>query len=91
MSQLKLSNKELLGIGFKECKSDADEMNTAKTYFKIKTINGYFYYNTTEQKYTWYHKTIIGEVANDVLLDITKKPELFVLLRCFNADFNLVF
>ena len=91
MNQLKLTDRELDGIGFKECKSEADEMNPAKTYFKIKTINGYFYYNQKQDTYTWYHKTIISKVSNDVHLDITKKPELFVLLRCFKAEFNLVF
>ena len=91
MNQLKLTDKELDGIGFKECKSEADKMNPAKTYFKIEILNGYFYYNPKEDLYTWYHKTIIGEVANDVHLDITKKPELFILLACFKAEFNIVF
>jgi hypothetical protein len=91
MSQLKLSNKELLEIGFKECKSEADEMNPARTYFKIETINGYFYYNPKEPKCSWYHKVIIGKASNHTRLNITKKPELFVLLSCFKAEFNLVF
>ena len=91
MEQLKLNTKELKKIGFKEYKSKGDEMNLAKTYFKIKTLNGYFYYNTKETKCTWYHKTIIGETSNHINLDITKKPELFVLLRCFKVEFNLVF
>lgn len=88
MSQLKLSNKELLEIGFKECKSEADEMNPSKTYFKIDTLNGYFYYNPKEDIYTWYHRTVIGEFTNDVNLDINVKSELFVLLSCYKADFN---
>lgn len=91
MNQLKLTDKELIGIGFKECKSEADKMNEAKTYFKLETINGYFYYNPKQKRYTWYHKTIIGNLNNDIHLDISKRPELFVLLRCFNAKFNLVF
>ena len=37
MNQLKLTDRELDRIGFKECKSEADKMNPAKTYFKIKT------------------------------------------------------
>jgi hypothetical protein len=91
MSQLKISNSELIAIGFKECKSEADEMNPAKTYFKIETLNGYFYCNPKESKYTWYHKTIIGETSNHINLDITEKPELFVLLQCYKAKFNLIF
>ena len=90
MKQLKLSNKELLEIGFKEYESQADEMNTVKIYFKIKTINGYFYYNPKENKYTWYHRTIIGNTSNDVHLNINKKPELLLLLSCFNVEFNTV-
>ena len=89
--QLKLTNTELDKIGFKECKSEADEMNPAKTYFKIETINGYFYYNPNESIYTWYHKTIIGDSHNDVHLDIQRRPELFVLLDCFKCDFKLLF
>jgi len=91
MNQLKLTKSELLEIGFKKCKSEGDEMNPAKTYFKLETINGYFYYNPKQDKSTWYHKTILGDVSNHVHLDITKKPELFVLLNCFKAEFNLVF
>ena len=91
MNQLKLTKKELLEIGFKKCKSKGDKNNGVKTYFKIEILNGYFYYNPKEEIYTWYHKTIIGEIANDVHLDISKKPELFTLLACFRAEFNLVF
>ena len=90
MKQLKLSKKELLQIGFKEMKSEADEMNDARTYFKIETINGYFYYNPNEKNYVWYHKTVLGNLTNNVLLDIKKKPELFVLLSCFKSNFNIV-
>jgi ssDNA-specific exonuclease RecJ len=91
MKQLKLTNQELKSIGFKKCQSEADEMNFSSFYFKVKTINGYFYYNPTQEVYTWYHKTIIGDTANDVHLDVTKKAELFVLLQCFKAEFKLVF
>jgi len=91
MSQLKLTNKELSEIGFEEIRSKGDKMNDAKTYFKIKTLNGYFYYNPKEEVYTWYHKTLIGEVANEIHLDLARKPELFVLLACFKAKFNMVF
>jgi len=91
MNQLKLTNKELLEIGFEESQSKGDKMNEARTYFKIKTVNGYFYYNPKEGIYTWYHKTIIGNVSNDIQLDLTRKAELFVLLACFRVKFKMVF
>jgi hypothetical protein len=91
MIQLKLNNKELREIGFKKCKSKSDEMNAARTYFKIETINGYFYYNPKEIKCTWYHKVIVGDLSNHTQLNISKKQELFILLSCFKSNFNLVF
>lgn len=91
MKQLKLTEKELTDIGFEKCTSKADRMNPPKTYFKLKTINGYFYYNPMEDVYTWYHKTVLGNNSNSVHLDITFKPELFVLLKCFRVKCNLGF
>tara|TARA_R110000782_G_C14535932_1_gene383093 strand:- start:31 stop:306 length:276 start_codon:yes stop_codon:yes gene_type:complete len=91
MEQLKLTNQELKSIGFEKCQSEADEMNPSSTYFKVKTINGYFYYNPKQEIYTWYHKTIIGDTANDVQLDVNRKAELFVLLQSFKAEFKLSF
>lgn len=91
MKQLKLTEQELKSIGFERCDIEADEISPARTYFKIKTMNGYFYYNYAHEEYNWYHKTIIGDTANYVHLDVNKKPELFVLLKCFRAEFNLVF
>ncbi len=81
MDQLKLTNKELLEIGFKRCKSKE---------YEIKTLNGYFYYNPNEEIYTWYHKTIIGKTSNNINLDICKKAELYVLLQCFKVKFNII-
>ena len=90
MEQLKLTNKELESIKFKAYIIEGDEMNLDRECFKIETLNGYFYYNPHELVYTWYHKTVIGDVSNHVHLDITKKAELFVLLQCFRADFKLI-
>jgi len=90
MEQLKLTEKELLEIGFEKCKYSGDTMNLPKDYFKISTINGYFYYNTDEDIYTWYHKTIIKKTTNNVLLNINNKSELFTLLSCFKVEFNLI-
>lgn len=91
MKQLNLTKKELKNIGFKEYKGKGDETNTARTYFKIETINGYFYYNPEEIEYKWYHKTIIGDIANSVHLDIRNTIELYVTLQCFKVKFNLIF
>jgi hypothetical protein len=90
MEQLKLTKEELKSIGFEKCISEADELNTETTYYKIKTMNGYFYYNPYEKVYTWYHKTIIGDFANDVHLDITQRPVLFSILQAFKANFEIV-
>lgn len=90
MNQLKLKNSELLKIGFEKYKTNSDELNPSRNCFKIETLNGYFYYNPDEKDYVWYHKTIIGDVSNYVHLDITERPELFVLLSCFRAKYNLV-
>lgn len=89
--QLKLTENELLEIGFEKCKSIADELNEEKILFKIPTINGYFYYNQDKSIYIWYHKTIIGDVSNNVHLNIHSKAELYVLLNCFNCNFELIF
>ena len=91
MSQLKLTNSQLCEIGFIKCLSKGDKMNADKSYFKIDTINGYFYYNPDEEVYKWYHKTIIRKKSNHVNLDISKKEELFILLSCFKSKFNLIF
>ena len=91
MKQLKLKNSELFKIGFKKIKTAGDELNPCRIIFKIETLNGYFYCNPEEDCYVWYHKTVIGDFSNDIHLDVTSKPELFVTLRCFRAKFNLVF
>lgn len=90
MAQLKLIKEELIKIGFEECFSIADELNENKKYFKINTFNGYFYYNPKDGVYSWYHKTIIGNVSNDLHLNIINKPELFAVLSAFNVKFNIV-
>tara|TARA_R110000822_G_scaffold74863_1_gene179825 strand:- start:14597 stop:14872 length:276 start_codon:yes stop_codon:yes gene_type:complete len=91
MEQLDLKSNELDSIGFERMICKSDEMNPARDIFKINTINGYFYYNPSQDVYKWYHKTIIGETANDVHLDITKKAELFVILQSFKCEFSLMF
>ena len=90
MAQLHLENIELEKIGFVKHISDKDDMNHEREYFKIDTINGCFYYNPKQDIYTWYHKTVVGNNANDVLLNITHRAELFTVLSCFNVDYNLI-
>tara|TARA_R110000787_G_scaffold268455_1_gene374946 strand:- start:9 stop:290 length:282 start_codon:yes stop_codon:yes gene_type:complete len=93
MEQLELTKEELDNIGFKKFSSIPDADNPKRDVYKIETLNGYFYYNPSSllKTYKWYHKTIIGNTANDLHLDITKKPELFVILQSFKCDFNIVF
>ena len=93
MEQLELTKEELDNIGFKKFSSIPDAYNPERDVYKIETLNGYFYYNPSPliNKYKWYHKTIVGDTANDVHLDITSKAELFVILRAFKCEFNPVF
>ena len=97
MKQLKLSEEQLLAIGFakKEWASidpteDSPYGSVAKTTWEIPTINGCFYCNNDEETYVWYHKTIIGDGANFINLDITHKANLFTVLSAFRAKFNIV-
>lgn len=97
MKQLKLSQQDLLAIGFTkkewaeiEPTEDNPYGSIAQTTFEIPTINGCFYCNNEEDIYVWYHKTIIGESANFVNLDITHKANLFTVLSVFKCKFNLI-
>lgn len=87
MIQLKLTRKQLLRIGFTKKTYPADEMNSKQTTYEIETINGCFYYNITNDKYRWYHKTIIGNHSNHIHLNIKKLPELFMVLACFQVNY----
>jgi hypothetical protein len=89
MRQLELTKEELENIGFKKYLSVPNEGDKEREVYKIETLNGYFYYNPLEESYKWYHKTIIGEFSNHILLDITQKPVLFSILQAFQVDFNM--
>ena len=95
MKQLKLSEKNLLKIGFVKKEYEAIEQaveeygSVAKETYQIPTINGFFIYNCNEEKYVWYHKTIINNGANFALLDITHKATLFTLLSAFRVKFKI--
>ena len=97
MKQLKLSEDQLLAIGFTKKEWDSIEPtednpygSVSKTTYEIPTINGCFYCNNEEDIYVWYHKTIIGQSANFVNLDITHQANLFTTLSAFRVKFNLV-
>ena len=97
MKQLKLSEEQLLAIGFTkreiqkiEPSEDDDFGSVSKTLWEIPTINGCFYYNNAENIYVWYHKTFINNTANFINLDITHKANLFTMLSAFRVKFNLV-
>lgn len=97
MKQLKLSEEQLLDIGFtkRECPTiepteDEPFGIVSKTLYEIPTINGCFYCNNAEDTYVWYHKTLIGKTANFVNLSIPNGPTLFILLSAFNVKFNFI-
>ena len=87
MLQLELSEKQLRRIGFAEKTYPADDLNIKKHTFEIKTLNGVFVYNVENTTLRWYHKTIIGEYSNHVLLDITDINTLYILLKSFKVLF----
>ena len=97
MKQLKLSEEQLLAIGFTKREiaevkpsEDDDFGSVSKTLWEIPTINGCFYCNNAEDVYVWYHKTLISNAANFVNLDITHKANLFTVLSAFRVKFNIV-
>jgi hypothetical protein len=85
MEQLTMTSDELELMGFFKKVYPADELNSEKTVFEIPCVNGCFYYNTGEMKYKWYHKTVIGEFSNHILLSINSKDELYIILGCFKV------
>jgi hypothetical protein len=99
MKQLKLSKEHLQKIGFIEKIYPATPVeegccptieNEEQITYEIPCLNGVFYCNINEDNYVWYHKTIIGQSANFVNLDITHLANLFTVLSAFKVKFNLV-
>ena len=90
--QLGLTEDELLKIGFEKKIYLGDGLNSDSVVYEIETINGCFCYNIEQQEfeydYVWYHKTIIGDGANYIHLDIQKLSHLFILLDCFRVEYN---
>lgn len=87
-NQLTLSEQELSQIGFTKNEWSGDELNSPRTTYEISTINSCFYYNMKDEKYRWYHKTIIGESTNHVHLSIESISELLLVLSCFRVNIN---
>lgn len=88
--QLELSQHELEAIGFIGHYSPADKDNVARVFYSIPVLNGEFYYNVDNAPYKWYFRNNNGEGYNYNWLNIQKLPELYILLSCFNAKYNLV-
>lgn len=77
MTQLQLTEIELAALGFTK------QMVEGKEFFELPGINSSFIYNPDEPLYRWYHKTVIGEAANWIHLNIQGKPTLEILLNIF--------
>lgn len=90
MAQLILTEQELTDIGFVKKEYPGDELNSKSEVFEIPVINGCIYYNPKVRANSWYLKTVIGKFSNHIHLDISKAPELFVVLSCFKTKFNLL-
>lgn len=93
MKQLKLTEEQLLRIGFLESEyytENTEGEKETKFIFEINCLNGCFYYNPNEIVNTWYHKTVIGNIANYINLDIRIIPELYTVLSAFKVKYNTV-
>lgn len=94
-TQLELSQQELEAIGFIGHYAPADTVypikQPARVWYAIPVTNGEFIYNVENQPYKWYLKTTIGDFVNYNRLDISKAAELYTVLSCFRAKYNLVF
>lgn len=91
MKQLKLTEEQLLKIGFSESEyytENTEGEKESKFVFEIKCINVFFYYNPNENVNVWYHKTVIGDIANYINLDIRIVPELYAVLSAFKVKYN---
>lgn len=92
--QLELTKEQLERIGFKENHSPADSVypieQPARVWYSIPVLNAEFIYNVDHAPHKWYFRTKIGDGYNSNWLDIAKAPELYVLLMCFQAKYNLI-
>lgn len=92
--QLELSQHELEAIGFRGHYAAADdvhpEQNPARVWYSIPVTNAEFIYNVENAPYKWYFRTKVGDAYNSNWLNIQKLPELYMLLSCFKAQYNLI-
>jgi len=84
MEQLNLTPKQLEAIGFQ--KKEFGNINR----YAIGFINGIFYYNPFDSKYTWYQRVEINGGYNYVYLNISSIDDLFKLLTFFQITFNYI-
>lgn len=88
--QLKLSEKQLLEIGFKRKIFVDKEYKTKAVTFNLKgKTNDEIYYNPDEKIYLWYYKTTLGDSANHINLDITDEANLFMILQVFGFKYKI--
>lgn len=90
VSQLELTPNELLQIGFKKVIYNSDVLNPTKIVYEIPCVNGCFYFNQKEKKYTWYHKLVLGSITHYTHLHINGVPELYIVLSSFRVKFNTI-
>lgn len=96
--QLELSKDELDAIGFTRTYYPADENETERVSYTVPVVNGQFIYNYSGEfkhgennaPYKWYLKTVIGDAANYIWLNIETVGELYIALSCFRVKYNLV-
>lgn len=92
--QLELTAKQLQDIGFIGNHSPADENEGARVCYTMSVVNGEFIYNERGEygdgQYKWYLKTIIGEAANYIWLNVESIEDLYIVLSCFRVKYNLV-
>ena len=77
--QLRLTFKELRSIGFTKTKD--------RWVYKIKTELGYISYNIRDDYYI--HHAIWNDTEIQTVLNITNKPQLYMVLNAFFCKFTI--
>ena len=82
---LEPTKKQLSRIGFKR------ELIFSRVVYRLNgKCNDSIYYNYSleSNRYKWYYKTNIGEVANSVHLSIDSFSELYAILNIFKFEYE---
>jgi hypothetical protein len=92
MGQLDLTAAELETIGFTALYLRGDEDYPSMVWHSIKVQNGEFIYNPDLAPPKWYFRNpnAVADENNLIILNIQIVHELYVMLSCFNADFNML-